>query len=260
MPLYSARRVVAVNNQGSSRPVVIETDAGYFLTKLRGAAQGTSALVAEVLVAAIAEALGLWVPSRVLIAIDTALESEVCEDELMDLLAASQGINLGFQYLAGARNIRADEVDAIDEDFACQVLWLDSLAMNVDRTTRNPNLMRCQNKLWVIDHGAALPFQYQWPAVLEESPRTPDYAMERHLFWNKARNLDIWDDELVTKLPATVLQNAVAQIPACFLQPLLARQASAEKIERRRQSYAAFLWKRLKSPRPFMATWLANQS
>ena len=67
------------------------------------------------IVAALAEAMGLWVPSRVLIVIDAALKSEDREDELMDLLAASQGVNLGFQYLTGARDIRPDQIEAVDE-------------------------------------------------------------------------------------------------------------------------------------------------
>ncbi|MEO0827083.1 MAG: HipA family kinase [Cyanobacteria bacterium J06639_16] len=259
IPIYSALRVVSAQKLGSSRPILIETDAGYFLTKLRGAAQGTSALVAEVIVAALAEALGLWMPSRVLISIDTSLKIEDREDELRDLLVASHGINLGFQYLKGAKDIHANEIEAIDENLACQVLWLDSLVMNVDRTAWNPNLLRWRDKLWVIDHGASLPFQYNWSAVRESSPRSMKYAMDRHLFWDKVRNLDIWDRELTARLSTEVLQDVIAQIPDCFLQPLLPPAASAQKLERRRQAYAAFLWKRLKSPRPFMDLWLAHR-
>lgn len=252
IPIYSALRVVSSNKRGSSRPVVIETEAGYFFTKLRGAAQGPAALVAEILVGALAEALGLWIPSRVLILLDAETPSEDQEDELLDLLAASRGLNLGFQYLPGARDIRPHEIEAIDEEFACQVLWLDALVMNVDRTPRNPNILRWQNKLWVIDHGAALPFQYDWSAVIEASPRSESYAMSRHIFGEKTHYLAVWDEALAARLSAEVLQDVVAQIPDCFLQPLLGPRVSPAKIERRRQAYAAFLWKRLKFPRPFI--------
>ena len=47
--------------------MLIDTDAGVFYTKLRGAAQAPSSLVAEVIVGALADALGLAVPARVLI-------------------------------------------------------------------------------------------------------------------------------------------------------------------------------------------------
>lgn len=257
LPIYKALRVIAAKKCGSSRPVIVETHAGYFLTKLRGAAQGIPALIAEIIVAQLAEALGLWVPSQALIYIDAAIHSEDHNDELLDLLSASSGLNLGFQYLHGARDIRTNEIEAIDEDFACQVLWLDSLVMNVDRTAKNPNLIRCQDKLWLIDHGAALPFQYDWAAVVEESPRRAAYPMHRHIFWDRAPNLALWDDKLTASLSATVLQDAVHQVPACFLQWLLGSGVSTAKVERRRQAYAAFLWKRLKPPRPFVDRSLA---
>ncbi|MGD1854320.1 MAG: HipA family kinase [Leptolyngbyaceae cyanobacterium] len=260
LPTYKALRVVSAEVCGSSRPVVIETDAGYFFTKLRGAAQGTSALVAEIIVAKLAEALGLWVPAQALISIDTEIHSENREDEFLDLLAASSGINLGFQYLHGARDIRSHEIKSIDGDFASQVLWLDSLVMNVDRTAKNPNLMFCQDKIWLIDHGAALPFQYRWATVVEESPRNASYGMHQHIFWHRAHSLERWDDSLAASLSATVLQEAVNKIPSCFLQPLLSSAPSAQKIERRRQAYAAFLWKRLKPPRPFVNMGLVDNA
>ena len=251
-PIYLAHSIVSADRGGSSRPVVIETDAGYFFTKLRGAAQGTAALVAEIIAAGLAEALGLWVPSRVLIAMEPTITGDVHEDELMDLLSASYGLNLGFQYLYGARNICGDEIAAIDEEFACKVLWLDALVMNVDRTAHNSNLMRSQDKLWVIDHGAALPFQYNWSAIVEQSPRRATYAMHRHIFGNRVRALDRWDHKLAAMLSRAVLQTVVSQVPDCFLAPLMPPGASTKSIDRRRQAYVAYLWKRLKFPRPFM--------
>ena len=112
--------------------------------------------------------------------------------------------------------------------------------------------MVCQNRLWVIDHGAALPFQYHWSEVTEDVPRRLNYAMDRHLFWEKATTLQQWDSTLAAKLSRDVIQNAVAHIPDCFLLPLCCPGAVAEQLERRRQVYGAFLWKRLKFPRPFV--------
>jgi hypothetical protein len=67
MEIHRARRVLAADRRGSSLPVLVETDAGRFVTKLRGAAQGTAALVAEIVVAALAEVLELSTPGRVLV-------------------------------------------------------------------------------------------------------------------------------------------------------------------------------------------------
>jgi hypothetical protein len=35
-------------------------------------------------------------------------------------------------------------------------VWLDELTLNIDRTPRNPNLLVWHERLWLIDHGAAL--------------------------------------------------------------------------------------------------------
>ena len=254
LPIYNGLRVVSSQKRGSSRPALIETDAGYFLTKLRGAAQGTSALVPEIIVSTLAEALGLWVPCQALISIDSTLHCDGCDDEFLDLLAASYGINWGVQYLLGARDIRSDDIEAIDEAVTCQILWLDALVMNVDRTPHNPNLMVDPERVWLIDHGAALPFHYNWSAVLEDSPRQMTYATNRHLFGHQAHRLAKWDDELAIRLSSrAVFQEAVARIPDCFLHPLLGLGTSEERVERRRQAYAAFLWKRLKAPRPWIS-------
>ncbi len=39
-------------------------------------------------------------------------------------------------------------------------MWLDAYLTNVDRTPRNPNLLRWHGTIWLIDHGAALYLQH----------------------------------------------------------------------------------------------------
>ena len=49
---------------------------------------------------------------------------------------------------------------AIDPELAAEVVWLDALVTNVDRTPRNPNLLVWHGRPWLIDHGAALYLQH----------------------------------------------------------------------------------------------------
>jgi hypothetical protein len=253
--ILRARRVVSGGKRGSSRPVVIETGQGRFFTKLRGAAQGTGALVAEIIVAELAETLGLPVPSRALVVLGPDVESADRDGELMDLLAASSGVNLGFAFLEGAREIRADEAAALPDDFASGTLWLDALVLNVDRTPRNPNVMVWRGQPWLIDHGAALGFHYRWSAVRESSPRAAAYPLERHLFASRAAALPAVDQPLAARLSREALQRAVERVPEDFLRPLLAPGAGGDGVWRRRRAYEAYLWKRLKAPRPFVPAW-----
>src|SRR6185436_14425534 len=105
----SATRVLAGPRRGSSRPVVVATEDGERFVKLRGAGQGTAALVAEVIVAELAAALGLRVPARSVVTLAPDTPSDDKNDELADLLAASVGENLGFAPLPGARDFAAGD-------------------------------------------------------------------------------------------------------------------------------------------------------
>jgi hypothetical protein len=232
---------------GSSSPVVVETPGGRFVTKLRGAAQGPTALVAEVIVAELAERLGLPVPERALIELTHPIQTDDRNDELADLLAASVGQNLGFRWLDGARVLEAKEAAQLEDDLAVRVLWLDALVMNPDRTPSNPNILVSKGQPWLIDHGAALTFQHDWRRVDEQSPRAPAEHTS-HLFAARRHLLAAWDDMLSAALPREALTAAVDRVPDAFLAARPREWGPA----RARAAYAAFLWKRIKPPRPFL--------
>jgi hypothetical protein len=247
LPRFSARRVLTRIREGSSLPVVVETGAGRFVTKLRGAAQGPSALVAEVFVAELAEALGLPVPERAVVELERPIQSEDENDELADLLERSVGANLGFRWLEGGSLLQPRSAGREPDDFAVRVLWLDALVMNPDRTAANTNILISKGQPWLIDHGAALSFQYDWAHVSEDSPRARAQH-DAHLFGERAHLLERWDAQLAALLPRGVLQDAAARVPDEFLSD----RPREWSLERARAAYVAFLWKRLTPPRPFI--------
>lgn len=248
-PLYAlpALRVIERLRSGSSSPVVVETSGGLFVAKLRGAGQGVLALVAEIIVAELAEGLGLPVPERLLIELLPNVQSDDSNDELLDLLNASIGTNLGFRHLAGASDPRAEELERIEDEFAARVLWLDGLTMNPDRAHKNPNILFWMKRPWLIDHGAALPFQYDFAHVTEDSPRERmDYR--GHVFEDRKALLCRFDAQLARSISRESLEAAISQVPSALLEAA----HSGESSSRSRSKYHAFLWKRLKAPRPFL--------
>ena len=62
--------------------------------------------------------------------------------------------------------------EALDPEFAADVVWFDALVTNVDRTPRNPNLLVWHGRTWLIDHGAAL-FRQHGDAPLAETADAP---------------------------------------------------------------------------------------
>ncbi len=254
MRVIDARRILSAERRGSSWPVLVEAEPGPWFTKLRGAGQGTGALVAEIVVGALAEALGLNVPERSLVRLVPNIESLDRDGELRSLLDASVGLNLGFAYLDSARDLTPAQIDRVNRDDAAAIVWLDGLVMNPDRTARNPNLLWWHNGLWLIDHGASLGFQYEWSAVSESSTGLPAPGAEPHLLHDRVADLSEWDEIFAARLTRDCVQTAVDQVPDEFLRPLLrdADRASDDALVRRRAAYVAFLWKRLKAPRSWV--------
>ena len=255
MRSVDARRVRSADKRGSSWPILVETDDGLRFTKLRGAAQGPGALVAEVIVAELAESLGLKVPQRSLVHLEPNVDSIDKNDELADLLRASVGINLGFVYLDDARNfaVTADDVDRVRQEDAAAILWLDGLVMNPDRTARNPNLLWSRDELWLIDHGAALGFQYALPSIDVSAARRPYALRDPHLLQPRVADLGEWDARFASRVTSEAVERAVAAVPDEFLSPLLApTAATASALADRRVAYVDYLQRRLESPRPFL--------
>lgn len=77
------------------------------------------------------------------------------------MLQWSRGLNLGLHFLSGALTFDPI-VHQVDVQTASQVVWLDALLTNVDRTIKNTNMLMWHKELWLIDHGAALYFHHSW--------------------------------------------------------------------------------------------------
>jgi hypothetical protein len=122
--------------------------------KFTGAGQGSKALAAEIVAGELARGLGLPVPELVFVNVDAELARAEPDPEIQDLINASVGVNLGVDFLPGALPYSPDRPP--DPDLAAAVVWLDALVENVDRTPRNPNMLRWHGNLWLIDHGASL--------------------------------------------------------------------------------------------------------
>jgi hypothetical protein len=151
----TATRYVTPLREGGSMPGLVEADDdGLYVLKFRGAGQGPKALAAELVAGEIGRVLGLPVPELVFMELDPALGAAEPDPEIQELIAASGGRNLGMDFLPGSLPFTSKRPP--EPELAADVVWFDSLVLNVDRTPRNPNLLRWHGNLWLIDHGAAL--------------------------------------------------------------------------------------------------------
>src|SRR5450631_2388804 len=249
MQRVTANKVLSAFRQGSSWPVIVDAGARRVFTKLHATAHGTAPLVAEIVVGELADALGIATPARCLVEMAAGIASADPHQELLDLIKRSGGLNLGFELLKGYRDVTVADARLIRSEQAAPIIWLDALVENPDRTEQNPNLMIKAGHVSLIDNGAALMFQYDWRHVTEQSPRQPGSFVEQHLLRVLPRELDDCDAELAPKVTRQLLEHALATVPDEFLLPLLGPGGDALRL---RAAYVAFLWKRLRAPRPFV--------
>ena len=189
----TATRYVTPLREGGSLPAIVEADDdGLYVLKFRGAGQGPKALAAEIVAGELARDLGLPVPELVLIEVDPALGAAEPDPEIQELINASAGINLGVDFLPGS--LPYDPTDPPDADLAADVVWLDALITNVDRTPRNPNLLRWHRNLWLIDHGASL-YAFHGPDPLARA-RGAFPAIRDHVLLPAASSIAAADERL----------------------------------------------------------------
>lgn len=230
-------RYVTPLREGGSLPAIVEADDDFlYVLKFRGAGQGVKALIAELIGGEIARLLGLRVPELVFALVDPAFGRTEPDEEIQDLLRASTGLNLGLHYLSGA--ITFDPlVTTVDARLASQIVWLDCLLMNVDRTPRNTNMLMWHKQLWLIDHGASLYFHHSWDNW-EEQSRRPFRQIKDHVLLPQAAALDLINEEAKKILSPERIQAIVSLVPDEWL-------IDFDSASEQRQIYVNYLENRI---------------
>jgi HipA-like kinase len=228
-----ATRYVTPLREGGSLPGLVEADDdGLYVAKFRGAGQGPRALVAEVIVGELARALGLLVPELVAVELDARLGAAEPDPEIQELIAASDGLNLGVDFLPGALPYTPGGAWQPPPELAADVVWLDALTTNVDRTPRNPNLLLWHERLWLIDHGAALYHQHRGLDPVVDAPR-PFPQIADHVLLARAGSITDADGRLRPRLDRRALESAVGLAPAQWLAGGDAPEIYVEYLRRR---------------------------
>jgi hypothetical protein len=210
----AATRYVTALREGGSLPGLVEADDdGLYVAKFRGAGHGLRALVAEVIVGELARRVGLLVPELVTVEVDPALGAAEPDPEIQELITASGGSNLGVDFLPGALPYTPAGPWVPDPALAADVVWLDALATNVDRTARNPNLLLWHRRLWLIDHGAALYLQHQGLSPLQDAER-PFRMIAEHVLLDHAGSITAAHGRLAPSVDREVLEEVVGLVPS----------------------------------------------
>ncbi|MER5219209.1 HipA family kinase [Streptomyces flaveus] len=251
----TADRYVTPLRSGGSVPGVVEADdLGTYVVKFTGSAQGRKALVAEVIVGELARALGLRFPELVLVHFDPSIADGEPHQEVRDLHSASAGINLGMDFLPGAKDFTPEvaETFRVDPLEAGRIVWLDALTVNVDRTVHSSNLMvwptfgTAPPRLWLIDHGAALVFHHRWDATEPEKA----YDFRHHALGHYGPDVRAADAELAPRVTERLLREITAEVPDAWL----ADEPGFATPDELREAYAGYLHARVRASAAWLPT------
>lgn len=209
-------RYVMPLREGGSLPAIVDADDGFqYVIKFKGAGQGKKALIAELIGGELARAIGLNVPELVFMNLDDTFSKSEGDEEIQDLLKFSVGLNLGLHFLS--RAITYDPLVSIADPLsASKTVLLDSIIINIDRTTKNTNLLNWNQELWLIDHGASFYFHHNWANWKSHLGRTFP-SIKDHVLLNRATELDMAASQITEALSNEVVVEIVNLIPLDWL-------------------------------------------
>jgi hypothetical protein len=227
-----ATRFIAPLREGGSLPGLVEADdRGTYVIKFTGAGQGRKTLVAEVVAGELARRLGFRVPRLVTLDLDPDLGLGEPDERVQELLKSSGGTNLGMDFLSGALGFDPLAFTVGPEE-AGRIVWFDALVNNVDRSWRNPNLLWWRGEVWLIDHGATMIWQHNWPGA-EKSAARP-YDASDHVLKPFAPDVAAAAADLAHRVTEDLLAEVTAEIPDVWL----AGEPGFESPDELRRTYA----------------------
>ena len=240
-------RYILLLREGGSLPALAEADDGFrYVVKFRGAGHGSKALIAELIGGMVAHKLGFRVPELVFLNIDSRFGITEPDEEVQDLLRASEGLNLGLHFLDRAMTMDPS-VNHVDALTASKIVWLDAFLTNVDRTRLNTNMLIWHGELWLIDHGAALYFHHSWRNP-EVAALDPFPFIKNHALLPYASKLEEADKLMRQAITPRTLNQIVDLLPDSWLQEE-GREMSPAEV---RDVYKKFLTERLKNSSIFV--------
>jgi hypothetical protein len=249
-------RYVVPLREGGSLPAVVDTDGqGTFVVKFRGAGQGPKALIAEALVALLGRAVGLAVPRPAILEVEDGFGRSEPDPEIQDILRGSVGANFGLEYLPGALAFDPAVDNALlSAEAAADIVWLDAYVTNIDRTARNTNLLVCAQRVWLIDHGAALFMHHRW-AGWQQRIQSPFPQIANHVLLPIAGDLAAADARLRPQLTTELIAHIVDSVPADWL----GEETEFTDERAQREAYVTYLVERLNGPRAWLDEAIAAQ-
>ena len=138
-------------------------------------------------------------------------------------------------------------VHKVDGKTASQIVWLDALLTNVDRTIKNTNMLMWHKELWLIDHGASLYFHHSW-TNWQKHALSPFVQIKDHVLLPFADQLEEVDATFKQLLTDDKIREIVNAVPDDWLNWTEGQETPQDL----RDVYIQFLEERIKHSEIFV--------
>lgn len=195
---------------GSSFPTRCETtEDEVCVLKMRGAGNGSGALLSEFIVNRLGARIGLAIPDASVIDIAAGFPWTFGTDEFHDLVQKSSGANLALQWIRGATACLPNQYRSLPDELVSQIVTIDFVFENADRTFQSRNLLvDHRGRYWIVDHGSCR-FLARNP---DQSPRLLPLG---HIFTDRAA---AFDRRWLAPITPALIKETTEELPEVWLR------------------------------------------
>jgi hypothetical protein len=150
--------VISYKFAGNSFPIVIKHNNKKFLVKLRAGLSGEYSLLCEWFGNRIGREIGINTQQPFWIFLTKSMNYKDIYIEVRQLIDKSLGVNIGFEYIENVSVFDLTMISQIEKEEQIRIYLLDLLMLNIDRTTKNHNLLQNDQGILVTDYDSSLIF------------------------------------------------------------------------------------------------------
>jgi hypothetical protein len=125
-----------------------------------------------------------------------------------DLVRKSAGANLALDWIEGAISLPADQYRSLPDELVSQIVTVDLVFENVDRTRHSGNLLvDCRGRYWIVDHGSCR-------FLMRGPDQSRDALPDGHIFSDRVAAFDLrW----LSRVTPALVRETATEVPEGWL-------------------------------------------
>lgn len=224
--ILKAAKHIREFRSGSSLPLLIEANDGQlYVVKLHGSGEGKISMLTSMISSRVAGLLNIKILPEKVIDFNPAIIPRDADPEIIELANRSSGLNTATRFLPDAITFSPSStiLNKSERDF---IFLADLLLMNIDRTSKNPNILCFGGSVYCYDYSMSMNVRGFFENTVGDRQKLLS-LMNRHLFYNKEVSTDNFISR-IKSLRKAQIQFIIEAIPREWMRDVSAPSLSDE--------------------------------